>query len=402
MNLFDEPVQLLIPVIAGIIGWVTNVMAVKMMFKPTEFVGIKPYLGWQGIVPANAERLASTGLELVTTQLLRVPELFEDFDAAAFVAEHGEDIRNATRESFDELASEHIEGWDQMAPMNKQFIFTMVENDVKKLSAEVLTDAAENIEQLMNVSEIVVGSVRRNRELMGDIFLKVGSAEFKFIEWSGLYFGFLFGIVQLAFWLIYPANWVLPVFGFLVGYVTNWLALKMIFEPRQPKKVGPFTLHGLFHRRQKEIAVAFADINSAEIFSPENLFNELGKPESRKALMGMVGKRVQQLLTRYQSNPLVGSMITPELTAKLEATLLERVEAEMFKPGGIIFAFTNKSEEIREKLRDRMKEMDAEGFENVLRPAFKQDEWKLILAGAVLGLAAGIVQLVALFADLAN
>ena len=41
-----------------------------------------------------------------------------------------------------------------------------------------------------------------------------------------------------------------------------------------------------------------------------------------------------------------------------------------------------------------------ESFEGVLRPAFQQDEWKLILAGAALGLGAGVLQLVYLFGDM--
>jgi hypothetical protein len=49
---------------------------------------------------------------------------------------------------------------------------------------------------------------------------------------------------------------------------------------------------------------------------------------------------------------------------------------------------------------ERMSVMAADDFEGVLRPAFKQDEWKLILAGAVLGLGAGILQIVFLFGHL--
>ena len=67
---------LLIPVISGVIGYGTNVIAIKMMFHPVEFVGIKPYLGWQGIVPANAVYLAKTSLQLVMTRLLAVQDLF--------------------------------------------------------------------------------------------------------------------------------------------------------------------------------------------------------------------------------------------------------------------------------------------------------------------------------------
>ncbi|MFT7581550.1 MAG: uncharacterized membrane protein YheB (UPF0754 family) [Myxococcota bacterium] len=400
MNLFDHPIQLLIPFIAAFVGWFTNVVAVKMMFWPLEFKGIKPFLGWQGIVPANAVRLASTGLKLVTTQLLKIPELFADFDAKEFVDEHGQDILKATRETFDEMATKHMPGWETMPAPNKEFVFTMVSNDVKQLSADVLDDSANRIEELMDIQDIVVRSVEQNPALMGDVFLKVGGAEFKFIERSGLYFGFVFGLIQLLVWLLYPANWVLPFFGFLVGYATNWLAIKLIFQPKVARKIGPFTVHGLFHRRQKEIAVKFAEINSEEIFTPDNLFNELSKPSSKAVMLSMVQTRAEAMLGKYQKNPMLGGLLTPELITELEGQLMVRVEEEMFKKGGVVYAFTNKSAQIQDELRERMKVMDADGFENVLRPAFQQDEWKLILAGAVLGLGAGVLQLVGLFGDL--
>ena len=43
--------------------------------------------------------------------------------------------------------------------------------------------------------------------------MEVAGPEFKFIERSGLYFGFLFGIIQMFVWIVYPAGWVLPAAG---------------------------------------------------------------------------------------------------------------------------------------------------------------------------------------------
>ena len=42
----------------------------------------------------------------------------------------------------------------------------------------------------------------------------------------------------------------LPV-GAIVGYLTNWIALKLIFEPVEPTRIGPFLLHGMFLQRQQ-------------------------------------------------------------------------------------------------------------------------------------------------------
>ena len=45
-----------IPFISGLIGYITKVVAIEMMFSPLEFVGIKPIFGWQGIVSMTAPR----------------------------------------------------------------------------------------------------------------------------------------------------------------------------------------------------------------------------------------------------------------------------------------------------------------------------------------------------------
>ena len=65
----------LIPFIAGIVGYATNVVALHLTFYPLEFVGIEIFrlenqpwglFGWQGIIPTKAEKMASTCFDLMT------------------------------------------------------------------------------------------------------------------------------------------------------------------------------------------------------------------------------------------------------------------------------------------------------------------------------------------------
>ena len=58
-----------IPFVSGIIGYVTKVVAIKMMFAPMDFLGFKigPIpIGWQGIVPRKAEKMATIAVDLMT------------------------------------------------------------------------------------------------------------------------------------------------------------------------------------------------------------------------------------------------------------------------------------------------------------------------------------------------
>jgi hypothetical protein len=95
----------------------------------------------------------------------------------------------------------------------------------------------------------------------------------------------------------------------------------------------------------------------------------------------------------------MAAMVLPsqEEREALRRDIKERTRADIAKPGGILHTFAAKAVDIRDNLERRMKALPSDQFEGVLRPAFQQDEWKLIVAGAVLGGVAGILQLVYIF-----
>ena len=75
--------------------------------------------------------------------------------------------------------------------------------------------------------------------------------------------------------MFYDEGWVLPVAGFIVGFATNWLALKMIFEPVDPVYIGKYKIHGLFLKRQNEVAIEFAKMSADLIFTPKLMWDEI-------------------------------------------------------------------------------------------------------------------------------
>ena len=81
---------------------------------------------------------------------------------------------------------------------------------------------------------------RFDPELANRVFLDMGRRELKFIQNFGFFFGFVLGIPVAALTHFVTFWWLLPILGVLVGYVTNWVALWMIYEPPEPRKVGPF------------------------------------------------------------------------------------------------------------------------------------------------------------------
>lgn len=397
----DNWIVLLIPAISAFVGWFTNVVAIKMMFHPVEFVGIPPYLGWQGVIPANALRLAKVSNALITQKLLSLRQLFDQtFNADSFAGKLGAVIDDVTEQVIDEVANKHAKAlWDNAGEFMQNKVREQVRAEVIEVSRAIAMDMADDIDRIMDIEKTVLEAMERHKRLMGVMFYEVGRKEFRFIERSGLYFGFLFGLFQMVVWVLYPAPWILPAAGFFVGYLTNWIAIKLVFSPREPTKIGPMTVQGLFHKRQNEVAEAFGWTVATRVLNADNIVSTVMEGDGATRMNEIVEHRVGDLIAKYEAHPMAKLVLPEDQRPALRTEVLDRIKSEWPKPGGFFHTFAGEAVDLQGELERRMKALDRESYEGVLRPAFQQDEWKLIAAGAVLGTVAGLLQLVYIFGE---
>jgi uncharacterized membrane protein YheB (UPF0754 family) len=118
--------------------------------------------------------------------------------------------------------------------------------------ADFMKDMQDHIEDVCDIKHMTVAACVANRQLIVNVFQECGEKEFTFIRQSGFYFGFILGLFQMSIWFFYDAPWTMPTAGFVVGYLTNYIALKVIFSPLQPRMFCGYTIQGLFLQRQKE------------------------------------------------------------------------------------------------------------------------------------------------------
>ena len=67
--------------------------------------------------------------------------------------------------------------------------------------------------------------------------------------------------------LLFHEWWLLPICGVIIGYVTNLVAIVMIFEPVEERRVGPFKFQGLFLRRQREVAGIYSKVIAEDVLT---------------------------------------------------------------------------------------------------------------------------------------
>ncbi len=391
------PILFAIPFVAAFIGWSTNWVAVKALMYPVEFVGIPPFLGWQGVLPKNAEEMGLSFGRLFREKLIDIDQLFAD-------------MKNQDNEQLDKLADEITEkiihefstnvaadAWGRAREKLRAYITSLVHENVRTVVDEILERFGQQAEEIIDIDEIVREAMVRERALMGRILAELAGPEFDFIVISGLYFGFIFGIFQMFIWIIYPAYWVLPAAGFFVGYATNWMAMNLIFEPKEPIKIGPFTIQGVFIKRQTEFAVHFADVFYDKVFYTKNLIKHLGQGKSRLVLMGMIEEQVDSSMAMYESDPMVVMLASKEKLADAREDMRHRIRNADLEQEGPIHTIINQTSTMREQIITNIRALNSTEFSGILRQVFQKDEWKLLLVGGVLGIIIGGLQYVFLF-----
>ena len=414
-----------IPVVAGILNWLTNALAVKMIFSPEEYVGLDikrfpetpaGFFGWQGIVPCKVRKMSSTMVDLMTSRLLDVREVFGRLDKQkcgeclepgidAIAEGVAADLFAASAESTGESSENEekpLPSWSAALIAAAPLAATLAAKDLarkhgKRLVASVLGEMQQRVPEVWDVKTQVVGAMTRDKKIIVELFQRCGRNEFAFIRRSGLYFGFLFGIFQMVQWLVWDPWWSLAVGGAAVGYATNWLALTLMFSPVHPKTFGPFTLHGAFLRRQDEVSGEFASMLRSRVLSAENIWREIltGTTTSR-VFFEILERKTREQLEQARAEERIVACAAKALGetrwALIERAVVARVLADLPGHLPLVYAYSDGALDLEATLREKMRGLSGEEFEGVLHPVFQEDELTLILVGALLGLVAGFAQ----------
>uniref|UniRef100_A0A7R9ZKK8 DUF445 domain-containing protein n=1 Tax=Craspedostauros australis TaxID=1486917 RepID=A0A7R9ZKK8_9STRA len=239
----------------------------------------------------------------------------------------------------------------------------------------------------------------RSRSQQSNSFQECGDKEFIFIRRSGFYFGFLFGVLQMTVWLFYDAGWILPVAGFLVGWVTNYIALKVIFQPLEPKQILCWTLHGIFLKRQVEVSETFARVICTEILHVKAMWDAIFTGRLSKNFFAMLRAHTLVFTDKMiaEIKPLAIAAMGADKFNQMKESIAQKVLEKIPDVIDASYEYTQEALDMEATIRVKMAQLSSSDFEGVLHPAFQEDEIQLIALGGVLGAAVGVIQLFTLF-----
>lgn len=402
MGILDEfaahwQVYLSMPVVAAVIGYLTKRAAIEMMFRPLRFVGIaEPFLGWQGVVPRNSARMIRISADLITSRLIDPKEIFARLDPDQLARELEAPLLLAADEITRDVLDRYQPGlWSRLPPLAQELVVKRVQAAAPDLVRRIMAEIQQNIDEVLDIKEIAVAALTRDTRLLVTMIREISRPEMAFIARCGVYFGLILGLVQTVVWAVTKNPLVLPIFGAAIGWLTDWLAIKLVFFPRERTKIlGLVPFQGVFQRRRDQVAKDYGKIVAREVMTVRNIVDAVLRGPRAGRLKEMIHRVVLDTIDEHAglARPLIGDPRFRELRAAAADRALHYLPSTMRHAE----SYATKALDVRDTIATKLRRLTRVEYEALLRPAFRQDEWKLIAVGAVIGGLIGELQVLLL------
>ncbi len=86
----------------------------------------------------------------------------------------------------------------------------------------------------------------------------------------------------------------IPVISAFIGWFTNWIAIKMLFHPREPKKFLGITFQGIFPKRQAQFAEKLGKLVADELLSFKDIEQKITSPENLSSVMPYIENHIDE------------------------------------------------------------------------------------------------------------
>lgn len=184
---------------------------------------------------------------------------------------------------------------------------------------------------------------------------------------------------------------ILPLISALIGYITNVVAIRMLFRPRKPVNLLFFSLQGLLPKRRKQLASNLGNLVEEQLLSLDDLFMKVDTPEVREMAS-------RQIITAVRDR--LGDIIPHIIPAKITQIVADGVERLILQETDNIFSrilesgqeYLKSEIKVSKIVEDKVNAFDLDQLEKMILGISSPELRAIEILGGVLGLIIGIIQ----------
>ncbi|ABY93330.1 DUF445 family protein [Thermoanaerobacter sp. CM-CNRG TB177] len=179
--------------------------------------------------------------------------------------------------------------------------------------------------------------------------------------------------------------------GAAIGWLTNFVAVKMLFKPLKPVKIFGITLQGLIPKRKYEIAKSIGEIVERELLSFNDLWDRLLTEENRKFLLSNLDLKVKEV-TENKLPSFLPKAIKEMISNYIGDIINREVEVFLNSPSNEVVEIISTKLKISEIVEEKIKSFKLEKLEDVVIKIAHSELYMIEIMGGVLGFLIGVLQ----------
>ena len=190
----------------------------------------------------------------------------------------------------------------------------------------------------------------------------------------------------------------LPLIGALIGWLTNYIAIKMLFHPRREVKIFFIPVQGVFPKRQKDFARKLGEIVSQELVSIQDLTAHLKEKATSEAIINHIALRLEEgIASRLpRAFPMLAMLMSNDMAGKIKGFLLQQIGSLNEELIDKLSGQLEEELDVHRIVEERVAAFSSDKLEEILYSIMRREFKFVELVGAVLGFLIGVVQVLML------
>ena len=179
-----------------------------------------------------------------------------------------------------------------------------------------------------------------------------------------------------------------------IGWITNWVAIKMLFRPHREINFGLFKIQGLIPKRKAEIGTGIANIIQNELISVKDVISNIDREEFSKRLNKLIDDVLDKNLKKKvkEKFPLLQMFFTDKVAKDIGNTIKDIVMENQEKIFEIFSNYAEENIDFEIIISDKISNFSLDKLEEIITLLAKRELKHIEVIGAILGMLIGAVQ----------
>ncbi len=190
--------------------------------------------------------------------------------------------------------------------------------------------------------------------------------------------------------------YLIPFISAFIGWFTNWIAIKMLFHPKQPVKVLGITIQGIFPKRQQQFAQKLGVLVATELLHFNDIAAKLKDPKQLESVTPVIESHIDTFLrVKLQEKlPVVSMFIGDNTIGKLKEGMMEEINGLLPEVIGKYADNLSEKMDVEKMVTNKVANFSSDKLEEILTAIMSKEFRFVEIIGGVLGFVIGLIQVI--------